>query len=68
MGKITGFIELDRIAEAALPVEERVHGYREFVLALKDQEASKAGRALHGLRHPVLPVRLPGQQHHSGLE
>ncbi len=27
-----------------------------------------AGRAVHGLRHPVLSHRLPGQQHHSGLE
>ena len=25
-------------------------------------------RALHGLRRAVLPYRLPGQQHHSGLE
>ena len=28
----------------------------------------EAGRALHGLRHSVLPERLSGQQHHSGLE
>jgi glutamate synthase (NADPH/NADH) large chain len=27
-----------------------------------------AGRALHGLRHAVLQQRLPGQQHHSGLQ
>jgi glutamate synthase domain-containing protein 3 len=26
------------------------------------------GRALHGLRHAVLQQRLPGQQHHSGLQ
>jgi glutamate synthase (NADPH) small chain len=43
MGKITGFIELNRISEVALPVEERVRGYREFILALKDQDASKQG-------------------------
>src|SRR3954469_18982184 len=43
MGKITGFMELQRIHEAALPVAERVGNYREFVLALKTDEASKQG-------------------------
>ncbi len=43
MGKITGFMELERIAETALPVKERVRGYREFILALKDDEATKQG-------------------------
>jgi len=43
MGKITGFMELQRIQEAALPVGERVGNYREFVFALKDNEASKQG-------------------------
>ena len=43
MGKSTGFIELQRIAEVALPVEERVRNYREFILALKDDEATKQG-------------------------
>jgi glutamate synthase (NADPH) small chain len=43
MGKITGFMELERIAEVALPVQERVRGYREFILALKDEEAIKQG-------------------------
>ncbi len=43
MGKITGFMELERIAETALPVQERVRGYREFILALKDEEATKQG-------------------------
>ena len=32
MGKVTGFLELQRIAEVAEPVAERVHHYREFVL------------------------------------
>ena len=43
MGKITGFLELQRIQEAAEPVAERVHHYREFIFALKDEEASKQG-------------------------
>jgi len=43
MGKITGFMELQRISEVALPVGDRVRNYREFVLALKDDEASRQG-------------------------
>lgn len=43
MGKITGFIELQRIAEVVLPIEERVRSYREFILTLKDDEAAKQG-------------------------
>jgi glutamate synthase (NADPH/NADH) small chain len=43
MGKITGFMELERIQEVALPVEERVRHYREFVLTLKDDDAAKQG-------------------------
>src|SRR5512147_791188 len=43
MGKITGFMELQRIQEAVLPRTERVRNYREFVLALKDEEASAQG-------------------------
>jgi glutamate synthase (NADPH/NADH) small chain len=43
MGKITGFLELQRIAEAAQPTGERVRHYREFILALKDDEAARQG-------------------------
>ncbi len=43
MGKITGFMELQRLSEVALPVAERVKNYREFVLALDDDAASKQG-------------------------
>src|SRR5436190_12875051 len=43
MGKVTGFIELERIEEVALPPAERRRNYREFVLALKDADASQQG-------------------------
>ncbi|MBE7523917.1 MAG: glutamate synthase subunit beta [Burkholderiales bacterium] len=43
MGKITGFLEYERIAEVAEPTRERVRHYREFVLALTDDAASKQG-------------------------
>ncbi|MBP6369218.1 MAG: glutamate synthase, partial [Burkholderiales bacterium] len=43
MGKITGFLELQRIAEVAEPPRDRLRHYREFVLALDDDAASKQG-------------------------
>ncbi len=43
MGKITGFLEFDRVAETAEPVTERLRHYREFVLALEDEAAAKQG-------------------------
>jgi len=43
MGKPTGFLELNRIEEAALPVQERLKNYREFVQPLSDADASKQG-------------------------
>jgi glutamate synthase (NADPH) small chain len=43
MGKTTGFIELQRISEVALPIGERVRNYHEFIFALKDDQASKQG-------------------------
>jgi len=43
MGKITGFMELDRLAEPYLPVAERVKNYKEFVLHLSDADAKQQG-------------------------
>ncbi len=43
MGKITGFLELDRVAEVAEPVTERLKHYREFVMALENDAAAKQG-------------------------
>ncbi len=43
MGKITGFMELQRIKEVVLPVEERIRHYREFIVTLEDEEAAKQG-------------------------
>jgi glutamate synthase (NADPH/NADH) small chain len=43
MGKITGFMELERIQEVVLPVRERVRHYREFILTLNDDDAAKQG-------------------------
>jgi glutamate synthase (NADPH/NADH) small chain len=43
VGKVTGFIELERVSEVALPVEERVKSYREFIHTLEESEAAKQG-------------------------
>lgn len=43
MGKVTGFMEYDRLAEANLPVAERVKNYKEFVLHLSDDQAKQQG-------------------------
>ena len=43
MGKITGFLEFQRLQEAAEAADTRVKHYREFVLHLSDKEASQQG-------------------------
>jgi len=43
MGKVTGFLEFQRLSEAAESPRERVKHYREFVQHLPDTEASTQG-------------------------
>jgi len=43
MGKITGFLEFERLSEASLPVPDRVKNYKEFVLRLTDDQAKVQG-------------------------
>jgi glutamate synthase (NADPH/NADH) small chain len=43
MGKVTGFLEFQRLQEAAEPVDARLRHYREFVLHLDDAAAAKQG-------------------------
>jgi len=43
MGKPTGFIEYQRLAEASVPPAERLKHYKEFVLHLTDDEAKQQG-------------------------
>jgi glutamate synthase (NADPH/NADH) small chain len=43
MGKVTGFLEYERLSEASLPVPERVRNYKEFVLHLTDEQAKIQG-------------------------
>ncbi len=43
MGKVTGFMEFDRIEEAHLKPKERVKHYREFTMTLTDDQARQQG-------------------------
>jgi glutamate synthase (NADPH) small chain len=43
MGKITGFMEYERVEEGYKPVPERVKNYREFVIGLDDEQAKVQG-------------------------
>jgi glutamate synthase (NADPH/NADH) small chain len=43
MGKITGFMEIERRDRPYVPVPERIRFYKEFVRALPDQEMSAQG-------------------------
>ena len=68
MGKATGFIEFSRAKPPARPVAERVGDYRHVYKRVPGRGAGAPGRALHGLRHPVLPSGLPARQSDSRLE
>ncbi len=43
MGKITGFLEYQRLAEAAEAPQDRTHHYREFIAHLSDAAAKQQG-------------------------
>lgn len=43
MGKVTGFLEFDRVEEGYKPVPERLKHYKEFVVGLSDAEAKIQG-------------------------
>ena len=41
MGKITGFMDYERLEEGYKPVPERLKNYKEFVIGLDDQQANQ---------------------------
>jgi glutamate synthase (NADPH/NADH) small chain len=41
MGKVTGFMEFERIEEGYKPVAERLKHYKEFVIGLDDAQSNK---------------------------
>ena len=55
MGKVTGFMEYERIEEGYAPVPQRLKNYKEFVIGLDDEQAKVQG----GLEGPRPRSRLP---------
>src|SRR5258708_36957314 len=48
MGKITGFLEIDRHDRKYAPVAERIKGYREFVVPLSEKDTrDQAARCMN---------------------
>ena len=48
MGKVTGFLEFDRVDRDYAPVEERIRNWNEFVLPLSDKETrEQAARCMN---------------------
>jgi glutamate synthase (NADPH) small chain len=43
MGKVTGFMEFERLEEGYEPVDKRIKGYKEFVIGLNDEQAKIQG-------------------------
>ncbi len=43
MGKVTGFMEYERVEEAYAPIDQRVKHYKEFIIGLKEDEAKVQG-------------------------
>ncbi|HEY1393260.1 MAG TPA: glutamate synthase, partial [Methylibium sp.] len=43
MGKVTGFLEYERIEEGYAPVEQRLKHHKEFVIGLRGEEAKIQG-------------------------
>lgn len=43
MGKVTGFLEYERLEEGYEPVQQRLKNYNEFVIGLKEEEAKVQG-------------------------
>ena len=43
MGKVTGFLEFDRLEEGYAPVGERLKNHKEFVITLKAEQAQQQG-------------------------
>ena len=63
MGKPTGFLELKRELPPDRSPLERIQRLGRVPRAVPGQEAARPGRALHGLRHALLPHRRADRRH-----
>ena len=62
MGKVTGFIEWQRIVPSRRPVDERIHDWREV-----DAEANQ-GRDRQLIVARPMPLDAPGRARLDGLD
>ena len=67
MGKTTGFMEFEREPAHVRPPLERIKDWSETHPRVRGGDPARAGRPLHGLRHPLLPHRRDGQRPGPGL-
>ena len=67
-----GFMTTPRRVAERRPVAERIHDWQEvypgYAGAGRAADHLRAGRSVHGLRHPVLPHRLSAGQPDPGVE
>ncbi len=68
MGETTGFMKHGRELPTRRPIPVRIARLAGGLRGLPAGEGAHAGRALHGLRHPVLPHRLPAREPHPRVE
>jgi len=64
MGKVTGFMEFERVNETYEAPAKRLHHYKEFVVALTDEEAKVQG-AVAWTAVFRFAITVPSKQHHS---
>ena len=63
-----GFMKYERELPKRRPIPVRVLDWQEVYEDFPPEKVRTAGRALHGLRHPVLPHRLPAREPHPRVE
>lgn len=59
MGKVTGFMEFERLEQAHEPVAQRKTHFREFITPLSQQEAKRRPLAVWTAEHRSAPFSCP---------
>ena len=55
MGKVTGFLEIDRHERTYKSASDRIRSYKEFTIPLSEARYSRSGCPMHGLWCTLLP-------------
>ena len=59
MGKVTGFMEFERLEEGYQPVPQRLKNYKEFVIGLNDGQAKVQAARCMDCGTPFCPSSRP---------